>query len=270
MNHQEVSAGLEDLPLGEVRWLDSLGSTNDVAREWALNGAPHFSVLGAEEQTAGRGRRGRSWYTPPGSGLAFSLILQGGILLNDHPRESLPRLAGLGVLAGCCALEQDINLRAGIKWPNDILLDRQKVGGVLVELHWLGNQLAAAVVGIGVNVRAESLPANTRLDYPATWLEAHTSQPVARLNLLRGILSQAVSWYFRLSSPEYIEAWNERLAFRKESVLVQDPANPGSVPVEGSLLGIDAQGRLELRTAQGQLFSLDAGELRLRPKEALS
>src|SRR3989304_5947628 len=114
---KEVLAGL---PLGSIRFYDRTGSTNDEAARWAEAGAPHLSLVVADEQTAGRGRLGRRWYTPSGSALAFSLILRGGgqdAFLPYMPHEAIPRLTALGTLAVYDALRQGYDLDPQIKWP---------------------------------------------------------------------------------------------------------------------------------------------------------
>src|SRR5512141_2769024 len=115
MRRNELSAALAGLPLGGLRFFTTIGSTNDEALAWAAEGAPDQSLVVADEQTAGRGRAGRRWHTPPGAALAISLILR------PTPVErTLPaRTTGLAALAitQCCTA---MNLQASIKWPNDV------------------------------------------------------------------------------------------------------------------------------------------------------
>ncbi|MGC8855748.1 MAG: biotin--[acetyl-CoA-carboxylase] ligase, partial [Anaerolineae bacterium] len=147
MNEKSLRAALQDLPLGELRYYASIRSTNDEALAWATEGATDLSLVIADEQTAGRGRAGRKWYTPAGAALAFSLILRPSPAEQTH----LSRIVGLAAVSLAFSLEQS-GLHPRIKWPNDILLQDRKVAGILVETIWTGEQADCVVIGIGVNV----------------------------------------------------------------------------------------------------------------------
>src|SRR5271169_6463108 len=118
MNARELQAALRDLPLGGLRFFESIGSTNDEALAWASQDASDLSIVIADEQTSGRGRLGRKWFTPPKSALAFSLILRPAADEIRYPA----RVTGLGALALTDAVSK-FGLRAQIKWPNDVLLN---------------------------------------------------------------------------------------------------------------------------------------------------
>ena len=173
MDPQTLAACLAGLSVGEVRYFERLGSTNDEAATWAEQGAADMALVVADEQTAGRGRSGRTWITPPSAGLAFSLVLRpSGVERSEH---ILPRLTGLGALAVTEALHKVYRLPAQIKWPNDVLIYNRKVAGVLVEAHWFGEELSAMILGIGINVAAASLSEviqrESPLRFPATSVE---------------------------------------------------------------------------------------------------
>ncbi|HEY5901320.1 MAG TPA: biotin--[acetyl-CoA-carboxylase] ligase, partial [Anaerolineales bacterium] len=122
MDEKTLRAALRDLHLGELRFFPTLSSTNDEALAWAAQGAPDLSVVVADEQTAGRGREGRKWFTPPGAALAFSLLMRPA-----QPETAyFPRVVGLAALSVLEAL-RGFSLTAQIKWPNDVLLDGRKV-----------------------------------------------------------------------------------------------------------------------------------------------
>jgi BirA family transcriptional regulator, biotin operon repressor / biotin---[acetyl-CoA-carboxylase] ligase len=129
------------------RWLAETASTNDVAREWALAGAPHGAVVVAGRQTQGRGRRARRWNSPAGAGLYASFILRPGWLA-----KKAPNLAILGGMAAYRALEKAGVQNLRVKWPNDILAAGRKICGVLVEPRIGAGHIEFAVVGIGINV----------------------------------------------------------------------------------------------------------------------
>ena len=205
----------------------SIGSTNAKARELAEAGAPHGTLVTASEQTAGRGRQGRSWITPPDSAIAASLILR-------EFDDLLPLRAGLAVadLAGP---------EAEVKWPNDVLLGGRKVAGILVEARapvW-------AVAGIGVNVT--HVP--PEVAGIATSLGRDEVEP-ALAELLDALER-------RLAQPpaEILEALRERDALRGRPVRWAQG--------EGTGAGIDDAGALLVRTAGGETIALAAGEVHL-------
>ncbi len=273
LDQASLEASLQGLPVGPVRYYNQVGSTNDEAARWADAGAPDLAVVLADEQTAGKGRSGRSWYTPPGAALAFTLVLR-PLFANSEAKglvELLPRLSALGALAVTQALSNLYHLPAAIKWPNDVLVSGKKVCGILVEVQWEGQNPSAVLIGIGINIAASSvdeavLPPS-RLVYPAGYLEMFTGQPVARLELLHAILSALIAWRERLASPDFIKSWEERLAFMGEWVqLIPDATQSGSQDrLEGQVIGLAADGSLRLRLASGKIENARFGDLRLRP-----
>jgi BirA family transcriptional regulator, biotin operon repressor / biotin---[acetyl-CoA-carboxylase] ligase len=201
-------------------------STNERARALAAAGAPHGTLVTADEQTAGRGRQGRSWVASPGEALLLSLIL--------HDADpSLP-------LAAAVALCDALPVEAEIKWPNDIWIDRRKVAGILVEAR---PQQGWAVLGVGVNVhRAPPLPEATSLD-GAIGVE----------QLLDGLLAALDGW-LRRPLPEVLAAWRSRDALLGQPVRWQNGSGKG--------VGIDESGALLVDTDSGRV-ALDAGEVHL-------
>ncbi len=256
MNPRELKQALAALPLGGLRYYASIGSTNDEALTWAAQGAPHLSLVVANEQTRGRGRGGRTWLTPPDCALAFSLILRPSEAERTHPA----RVTALGALALSECLKGR-GLHACIKWPNDVLLNGRKVGGILVESVWLGNVPDAFVVGMGVNVLANSVPPPHPLLFPATSIESEGGQAVDRIELLREILASLIAWCPKTGSAEFLQAWEGRLAFRGEWVEVLQADRP---PLHGKVLGLEADGSLRLKTERGYA-TLPFGEVHLRP-----
>lgn len=270
MDQKDLQKILDPLALGPVRYFARIGSTNAEALRWAEAGAPDLAVVAADEQTAGRGRQGRSWFTPPGAALAFSLVLR------DPPDENpaasgqasgrLARLTALGALAVSQALQQAYDLPAQIKWPNDVLVERRKVCGILAESQWLGNRLTATVLGIGLNISPASVPAEAELIYPASCVEAAAGRKVNRWQLLRQVLENLLAWRSRLETPEFLRAWEQRLAFKGEQVYIyQGTAAQGPPDQQGILIGLDAEGCLKIRGQTGEVHTLCSGELRLRP-----
>jgi BirA family biotin operon repressor/biotin-[acetyl-CoA-carboxylase] ligase len=264
MDESSLRKALAGLPLGGVRYYDQTGSTNDVALAWAGSGAPDLSLIYAEEQTAGRGRGDRTWFTPPGAAMAVSLLFR------PRPSEqtSIPLFSALGALAVCQVLES-FRLGPQIKWPNDVLLRRRKAGGILAESTWIGQTVDSIVVGIGINIKPASVPPPEQLNFPATCLEgevmldkaASLHQALDRPTLLRHLVLAILQWRELLTSPVFLQAWESRLAFRGEQVEVWGEGQPIRA---GELLGLAADGSLSLRSPMGEVFSVPFGEIHLR------
>jgi BirA family biotin operon repressor/biotin-[acetyl-CoA-carboxylase] ligase len=237
----------------------SLDSTNDQAALLARQGAPHGTLVIADEQTAGKGRAGRRWFTPPGSAVAMSFVLHPSGLAAD----AFGGLVVLGSLAVAQALE-DIGLEAEIKWPNDVLLEGRKVAGVLVENFWDGDASEHMILGIGVNVLLASQPPGDALEYPATCVEAVLGRAIDRHEFIRTIVRSVGHWYRYLNDKDIVEAWDERLAFRDQEVIITGE----SKEQRGVVQGITTRGELRLRIATGEVLNYPTGELRLRPVDS--
>jgi BirA family transcriptional regulator, biotin operon repressor / biotin---[acetyl-CoA-carboxylase] ligase len=208
-------------------------STNERAKELALAGAPHGTLVTADEQTAGRGRQGRVWTAPPRSALLMSLVT----------RRLAPTLPFAGALAVCDALPADCR----IKWPNDVWLARRKLAGILVEGRPADGW---AVLGIGLNVTTEVFP--DELAESATSLRIEGIE-LDRESVLTAVLTALDEW---LDAPDeaVLSAWSELDALRGERVRWAEG--------EGVAAGIDASGALLVDTDEGRI-ALDAGEVHL-------
>lgn len=259
MNENQLQTRLAPLPIPEIRYYPSVGSTNDLASEWAANGAPEFALVAADEQTAGRGRAGRRWLTPPGAALALSLVLRP----EAHPNMQIPHLAALGALAVCTTLIDHYELPAQIKWPNDVLVRGKKLCGVLVEAAWQADTIQYVVLGIGVNVTAAAVPQSLPLAFPATDIESELGKPVNRLDLVYQVSEKLLAWYACLGSPEFLTAWKLHLAWMNLPVEVL--MNSGAV-LSGEIAGLAENGALQLRLKNQQLVEVEFGEVQLRPQ----
>ena len=265
MDEHSLQEALEGLPLDGFRYSARTGSTNDVALAWLSEGAPDWALVYAEEQTAGRGRGQRTWFTPPGAALAFSLVFRP--LPAELPHLSL--FSALGALAVSQAVE-DLGFHPEIKWPNDVLLRRRKVCGILAESTWSGNQAEGVVLGIGINIKPGAVPQTSQLTYPATCLEAEAvfqktgevERALDRPALLRRILQAMLGWRPRLGSPEFLQAWEVRLAFRGEQVEIWGEDQPLRA---GQVEGLAPDGSLRLKSPLGDVFTIPFGEIHLRP-----
>jgi len=251
--------GLNDLPLGDIYLYQELESTNSEAEKRIQDGAPPFSLVLADAQTAGRGRQGRSWITRAGTALALSWILY------PEPgriqQELLGRLAGLGAVAVWEVLQDEYQLPANVKWPNDVLVEGKKLAGILPEVHWDGCQLTDVILGIGLNVHREALPQDAEFIFPATTLEDCLGERVSRLELLQQIMASLLKWYERLAEPTLINTWNSALAYREESVVLS--TSQGEI-ARGVVLGVKDDGSLSLRDATGVVQDFHSGEIQVR------
>lgn len=257
MNERKLQKALSSLPLGGLRYFESIGSTNDEALAWAIDGARDLSLVVADEQTAGRGRSGRKWLTPPTSALAFSLILRPTEAERTHPA----RTTGLGALALTDSLRTR-GLAAQIKWPNDVLINGKKAAGILVESVWTGDALDASILGMGVNVLAASVPPADQVLFPATSIETELGRPIERAELFSDILATLLGWRPRLGTNEFMQAWEDALAFRGQQVTVMKDDKSS---LTGELLGLELDGSLRIRTGSGQAHQVQFGEIHLRP-----
>ena len=263
---------LSGLPVNALRYYERIDSTNTEARKWIDQGAPDFALVVADEQTEGRGRHNRNWFTHPGSSLAFSLVLRQFDFAHKpicawvNPMDIIPRLTALGSLAIIQALNENFDLDAQIKWPNDVLLRGRKTAGILAEAFWQGDSLTAVILGIGINVAPESVPLDEELDFPATCVETALGCRMSRLKLLRFVLENIQKWRKQLAQPMFLKTWEEQLAYRDKWVNIVENGSIKHDVTQGLVLGLDELGRLRLRDRNGQEFSLCMGEIRLRLK----
>jgi BirA family biotin operon repressor/biotin-[acetyl-CoA-carboxylase] ligase len=227
------------LGLRPFRFEAQTGSTNDLARQWALDGAPAGSAVIAEEQTAGRGRLGRSWSAPLGTALLVSAILRPDVLPGH-----LPRLTMVGAVAVAEVLAELAPGQVGLKWPNDVLLAGRKVAGVLPEAIWEGERLSAVVLGIGLNVRVDF--AGTPLASRAISVETITGTTVDRVLLLAALLHRVDHWSARVGDSTLLEAWRSRLTTLGQRVIASS-ADGQTGPIAGLALDVDADGALLLQ-----------------------
>ena len=179
-----------------VHYLDSVGSTNDEAARLAASGAPEGTVVIAAEQTAGRGRRGRQWHSPSGAGIYLSLVLRPrspGEAAEGDQSGLVTLMAGS---AAAEAVEAAEGLRAAVKWPNDLVVERhvagqverRKLAGILAEGAAAGKSLQHIVLGIGINLRASAYP--PELADRVTSIERETGRPVDGARLVAALLVQ--------------------------------------------------------------------------------
>lgn len=185
----------------DVRWHASLPSTMDAAAALAHDGAAHGVVVAADEQTEGRGRRGTAWASPPGAGLYFSFIAKPGSMAS---LSLLTLAAGVAVRDGILSAT---GLAADLKWPNDLLVGRRKLAGILAEGHAIGTPGQSVIIGVGVNVQPAAYPPDVRAR--ATSIEDELGRAVDRELLFSEILISLSNCLARLdqSPSDILQAW---------------------------------------------------------------
>jgi len=243
------------------KYFESVGSTNQIAVEWLEESAPDGAIVFADHQSSGRGRFNRLWVTQPKSAIALSIIL--------HPtwqeQQKISFFSPLAAVALTNVLEKELHINAEIKWPNDVLIQKKKTSGILTESIWKAEQLLGIVVGIGINVFSSSLPPEMELNFPATYLQAHTPLSINRYDLLASYINTFQFWRPKMLSPEFLNYWTNRLAFRGEKVYIKQ--KDGNIQLSGTLLGITEKGDLEILSEDNQIHSITAGDVHLRPVE---
>ncbi len=238
---------------GPLRAYRSVESTQTVARRWGERGAPEGAVVVAAHQSAGRGRRGRTWTAPPGAGLLVSIVLR--------PPLPVARWPEVGIAAGCAvaeAVEATAGLPVRLKWPNDVLAGGGKLAGILAEGRAGADGLV--VLGIGVNVGQTAGDWAPELVGRATSL-AMLGRPVGVAELLGAVLAALAGWYDRLLGGGFASV---RDAWRTRAVLGQAVATARG---PGTAVDLAPGGGLVVRCANGETAIVTAGEP-LEPAES--
>lgn len=230
-----------------IRRLPTVDSTNREARRWTAEGAPHGAVVIAEDQTDGRGRRGRGWESTPGAGLWFSMVLR-----PDIPPESYAMLPLLAALAASDACAEVSPVRPAIKWPNDLIATGRKLVGILVE-----REGDAAVMGIGINVRQREMDFPEPLRGKAISLEMLTDAPVSIDALAHALMRQIER---RMDRFDFLAEYSARCITVGSDVRVLEAGGAFC----GRAEAIDAQGALLVRDAEGTLRRVLAGDVSVR------
>lgn len=253
----EVNEGLGTQRFGRaVHYFDVIGSTQDEARRLAEAGAPEGTLVIAEEQRSPRGRMGRSYFTPPG-GLWFSLLLR--------PRRSLDEVIHLSLLTGVAvhqAIETETGVRATVRWPNDLLIGERKLVGIGVELASEPDVLHHVIIGIGVNVNLSQSDFPPELQPIAISLRDALQRDVARVPLLRRILERIEALYDRYLTTgpgPILDAWRALPTIVGERVIVEELRSRW----EGIAVDVSDDGALLVRTDDGRLHSVVAGDVRI-------
>lgn len=243
-----------------IKTYEVLESTNVTAKEEAAKGAENGTVIVADRQTAGKGRRGREWNSPPGGNLYFSLLLR-----PDFNPDRASMLTLVMALAVAKALDGILGRdcpRPEIKWPNDIVMNRKKVCGILTEMGMKQSTIDYVIIGVGINLCRQQFP--TELVEKATDLETVCGQKIHREELLTRILESFESYYTAFVEQGNLQGmrmeYNGRLVNLGREVCVLDPQGE----FNGVALGITDTGELCVELPDGTVAEVYAGEVSVR------
>ena len=254
---EAVQAGLQTRALGrQIVFKSSLDSTQNLAKTLVEQGAEEGTVVLAESQSQGRGRRGRLW-SSIAKGLAMSVILK-----PDLPPEKAPQFPILAGVALVRAISRLCPVQAGLKWPNDILIQGRKVVGILAELDAEMDRINAIYLGIGINVNARQEDIPEELRDIATSLALYSGESVHRVYLVRAILEEleaAYTTYLHHGFPPLREEWKKQNITLGRQVHVQCYGQD----IHGFAEDMDEHGALLLRTQDGERMAITAGEVHL-------
>ncbi len=232
-----------------------IGSTNDEALLLAVQGAEHGTVVVAEEQTKGRGRLQRSWFSPAGSGIYLSMILR-----NPLPVQEAPQAAMVAALALVKVLTENYGLPAAIKWPNDVLVAGKKLAGILADMQSDQDHTRFIVIGMGINANHKESELAEPFRYPATSLAIELGSPVKRQDVLLHLIHRFETEYeyylnngFGAMLPEF-----ERVsAILGKQLRIQS----GKEEISGKALGFTPEGALRLLTDEGKAQVIWVGDV---------
>lgn len=257
-NKRELEQGLKTKTMGQtIYFYEETDTTNNRARELALEGAPEGTLVVAEKQTAGRGRRGKVWESPLGTGIWMSLVLRPQIA----PAEAsvLTLLCGLATAE---AIEAEIGLSAGIKWPNDILINGKKAVGILTEMDCEMSEVHFVIPGIGINVNTASFP--PEIADIATSLYLECGKTVSRRRLVHKVLERLEEHYETFLRTGSFAAMLED--YRKHCITLGKEVHVlGREPFFAEALDITPEGELLVRRADnGKEEVVFSGEVSIR------
>ena len=240
-----------------LEYFDETDSTNRQARRLAEAGAPHGTLVVADCQREGKGRRGRVWDSPAGTGIWMSIILRPQFAPAQASMVTL-----LGGMAAVRGIERVTGLSPMIKWPNDAVLNGKKVCGILTEMSTEEENIRYLVTGIGINVNTEQFA--PELEDKATSLKCQLGKNVKRSSLLVAVTEAFEDYYSRFQETCDMsllkEEYNKMLVNKGRQVSILDPR--GSY--EGTALGIDATGSLLVEREDGKVEAVISGEVSVR------
>lgn len=254
----EIESRLKGLWVGrQLYFYEKTDSTNIVAKRLGEEGARHGALVVADAQERGRGRRGRSWSSPPGVSVSFTILLR-----PSFPADKASSLTLVMALSVARALEKECGVEAMIKWPNDIVIHGKKVCGILTEMSIDMDAVNYVVVGAGINANLQEIP--QELEDKATSLLIECGRRVSRANVLKAVLESFEKNYEIFAQKESFsdlrQDYEKYLVNRNKKVLVLDPKGQ----YEGTALGINEKGELLVKRPDERIETVYAGEVSVR------
>lgn len=256
---EEIASRLHTKRIGkEIYYFSKIDSTNQYAKKLGEEGAPDGTIVIADEQTKGKGRSGRHWVTPPGSAIAFTILLRPKL-----PPASISMVTLVKGLAVCNAIRELYHLPVGIKWPNDVVIDGRKICGILTEMSAEVDGVHYIVIGTGINTNVDSFP--DEIKDVATSLKIQLGRPVDRAEVLVRVIEFFEEYYEKFEEDGDLrrlqDTYNEELLNMNEGVRVLDPKGEYT----GVALGIDPEGQLLVkRDDTGEIVKVWSGEVSVR------
>jgi len=254
LNCDEIKKRVRGAIGQKILFYQNTGSTNTLALELADTNAEGLVII-ADSQNNGKGRLGRTWWSPPEKNIYMSILLKPRI---EHSEVTLITI--MSAVACATAIRKTAGLKATIKWPNDLIISGKKIGGILTELKLKDKRITHAVVGIGINVNSgrNQLPGDIR--ETATSVKIENGSTVSREELISETLNEIDRWYAILKDggkDMLLEEWKglSSTLGKKVSVII------GNRTLFGAAESIDREGRLILRLASGEVETIHSGDL---------
>lgn len=252
----EIRLGLQTRFIGQnIHYQQSVESTQKIAHQLANQGVPEGSVVIAEEQMSGKGRMDRKWHSPKYTGIWMSLILRPAI-----PLPKAPQLTLLTAVSVVQAIQEETGLTPEIKWPNDILINRKKITGILTELQAEADQIHSIIIGIGINVNQQLEDFPNELHDIATSLSIETGKKISRASLVRSIFKHFENLYLL-----YLDEGFSPVKLLWESFAVsigkQIKARTLTGTIEGKALGITDDGVLQIEDMSGKIHQVYSADI---------
>jgi len=233
-----------------IKLYESVESTQNIAQQLAENDAPEGTLVLAEQQTSGRGRRGRQWLSPYGSSVSMSLILRPSL-----PLQFAPQMTLVAAVALCRGLRELTGLDIGIKWPNDLLINGKKISGILMESTAEDERIRYIIAGIGIGVNLQESDYSDELRKVATSLSLETGHQVDRSDVIAAFINyfaELYALYLREGFSPIISLWEAlSVTLHKQTVLTTAEGI-----VEGTPIGLCDSGALSVRKTDGTIIAV--------------
>lgn len=258
LSKEEIESRIDTKLFGRrVEYIPEVDSTNTYGKRIAEEQDTHGTLVVAEMQNSGKGRRGKQWDSPKGTGIWMSLILKPNF--NPQNASMITLVAGLGV---AMAIQKLYQTPCQIKWPNDIVLNKRKICGILTEISTEIDMVNHLVVGIGINANTQEFPAE--LEEVATSISKEIGRDILRSELIAQCMKE-IEYYYHIFMKtqdlrELVQDYNDLLISKDKHVFILE----GEVKYEAKALGINVRGELEVLTKDGKKKNIYAGEVSVR------